>query len=113
LNQKIIKEKGKGGDAYYISKLKKKIGYGNKKQKGTYSFIDFTAYKAAREIESQSKGRRAGDLTHLEVALMSKGVVQRYLGDTKNMNTARSIIDNQYNTYTFKVQLFEANLVLI
>jgi hypothetical protein len=80
LNDKIMKETKSDSSFYskFISELKeikKTYGYGNNKQKGTFSFIDFTAYKIAREIESQKlSGKRAGDFTHLDVALISKGV---------------------------------------
>jgi hypothetical protein len=72
------------------------LGYGNKKQKGTFKFIDFVPYKVAREIESQSKGRRAGAFTHLEMALISKDLIKEYLSETKSMKTVRDIIEYQY-----------------
>jgi hypothetical protein len=89
------------------------FGYGNKKQKGTFSFIDFTLYKIAEEIESQSVGRRAEAFTHLELALMSKNLIEKYLNDTKYMKTVRDIIEYQYWNFTFRVQMFEAALVAI
>jgi hypothetical protein len=95
-----------------MSKVKKMFGKGNKKQKGAFSFIDYRPYKIAREIENHSKGKRTGDFTQLELALMSKDLIKEYLSETKNMKTVRSIIDYQYNTYTFRVQIFEATLVL-
>jgi hypothetical protein len=113
LNKQINNEKGKGKEGYFRSMLNQIIGNKNKKQKGTFSFMDFRAYKIAREIESHSKGRRASSFTQLELALISKGIIQRYLGDTKYMKTVRSIIDYQYRTYTFKVLIFDAALVWI
>ena len=38
--------------------------------------------------------------------------MNNYLTETKNFKTIRSIIDFQYNTYAFKVQIVELFFVL-
>jgi hypothetical protein len=42
---------------------------------------------------------------------MSRDLIDEFLVETKSMKTMRAIVDYQYRTYTFRVQIIEAILV--
>ena len=83
-----------------------------KKQKASYSFVDFNWLKIGRLIDHYQKKAPRERYTDLEIALYMKLMMDNYLSDTKNFKTIRSIIDFQYYTYAFKVQIVELFFVL-